>query len=73
MANIGLKKLYIEGGETDLLAHDAASLQAIDVVFAELRARIVTGCSEMFVAFLHDRIVVKDDGEKYLFIKRQHL
>ena len=67
---IGLLKLDIEGGESDLLKNDIKTLKKIPVVFAELHNRIVSGCEEMYFKFSKNRILIKDRGEKYLSIKR---
>ena len=67
---IGLLKLDIEGGEFSLLEHDMDSLRNVDVVFAELHDRIIPGCMDKFFEFSKDRILIKDNGEKYLSVKR---
>lgn len=70
LSEIGLLKLDIEGGEHDILANDAASISQIPIVFAELHDRIVPGCTDLFMVFARNRVVVKDKGEKYLAIRR---
>jgi len=68
--NIGLLKLDIEGGEADIIKRDRKTLNSIPIVFAELHDRIVNGCTDLFLEFSEDRILVKDQGEKYLSISR---
>ena len=67
---IGLLKLDIEGGELNLLENDMEVLKNIDVVFAELHDRIAPGCVQKFFEFSHDRILIKDKGEKFLSVRR---
>lgn len=70
VSEIGLLKLDIEGGEYDIFKNDMPTIQTIPIVFAELHDRIVEGCSELFFKFAKNRILVKDNGEKFLAIKR---
>ena len=57
-----------EGGEFDVLTHDAQSLSVIKVVFAELHDRMVEGCSKLFFEFSKNRTLIKEKGEKYLSV-----
>lgn len=68
--DIGILKLDIEGGEFDILEKDVETLRKINVVFAELHDRIIPGCYDRFVEFSKSRILVKDNGEKYLSVKK---
>ena len=68
--DIGILKLDIEGGEFEILEKDAETLRRISVIFAELHDRIVPGCYDRFVEFSKSRILIKDNGEKYLSIKK---
>lgn len=68
--DIGILKLDIEGGEADILRHDAATLKRIPLVFAELHDRIVEGCSDLFFDFSKERDVKQFGGEKYLSVKK---
>lgn len=70
IGSIGALKLDIEGGEHDLLVNDKETLAQIPVVYAELHDRIVDGCKSLFFEFSKDRILVKDNNEKYLSISR---
>jgi FkbM family methyltransferase len=63
---IGLIKLDIEGGEYELLKNPSEVLRNTPVIFAELHDRIVSGCSEAFMAFSQNRWVVDVGGEKLL-------
>ena len=67
---IGLLKLDIEGGELNLLRNDLTSMQNIEVVFAELHDKIITGCKDKYFEFSSNRILIKDKGEKFLSIKK---
>ncbi|MEL7197552.1 MAG: FkbM family methyltransferase [Pseudomonadota bacterium] len=67
---IGILKLDIEGGEADILRHDAATLKRIPLVFAELHDRIVEGCSDLFFDFSKDREVEQFGGEKFLSVRK---
>ena len=70
IADIGLLKLNIEGGEYDLLMNDRETLSRIRVVVAKLHDRIVKGCSEAFKNFSEDRLVFKDGGKNYFSIRK---
>lgn len=70
-SDIGILKLDIEGGELDILKNDADSLGEVYAIFAELHDRIIAGCTESFKQFSRDRMLVKNEGEKYLSVKKQ--
>lgn len=70
--DIGILKLDIEGGEYDIMKNDTESLQSIPVILVELHDRIIEGCSDLFFEFSKERVVTKDDGEKYLSVKRDY-
>ncbi|MCG2462878.1 FkbM family methyltransferase [Flavobacteriaceae bacterium F89] len=70
MENIGILKLDIEGGEHALFSNDHKDLQLIPVIMIELHDRIIPGCSDLFFSFSKNRIVQKDEGEKYISIKK---
>lgn len=70
LANVGILKLDIEGGEMDLFKNDIESLTKIQFIYAELHDRIVAGCTEFFMDFSKDRVLIKDKHEKFLSIKR---
>lgn len=70
VAEIGLLKLDIEGGERSLLLNDSETLHKIGIVYAELHDKIIEGCVDHFFEFSRDRILIKDKGEKYLSIKK---
>lgn len=66
---IDLLKLDIEGAELDLLKLDRKTLQVVPFIFVELHERIIKGCENAFFEFSRDRVVIKDEGEKYLSVK----
>ncbi len=68
--NIGILKLDIEGGELDLFKNDSINLSKIKNIIVELHDRIIDGCEEAFFNFSKDRIIIKDEGEKFLSIKK---
>ena len=70
-AEIGILKLDIEGSEAEVIRHDAKSLKPIKVIFAELHDRFKPDCSRLFFEFSQNRKLIKDDGEKYLSVKRE--
>ena len=63
-----LIKLDIEGAEKSLFEEDE-TLEMIKFVFVELHERIISGCNEAFEKFTSDRIIIKDNGEKFLSIR----
>jgi FkbM family methyltransferase len=65
---VAIVKIDIEGSEKELF-QKSASLKKIPIVFVELHERIIAGCKNAFFEFSSDRIIIKDDGEKYLSIK----
>jgi FkbM family methyltransferase len=67
---IELLKLDIEGAELALFRNCPEDLARADAVFAELHDKIVDGCKAAFLAFSHDRWVVKAEGEKYLSLRK---
>jgi FkbM family methyltransferase len=70
VADIGLLKLNIEGGEKDLFVNDQKTLSLIRVVVTKLHDRIVMGCSEAFKNFSENRLVFKDNNKNYFSIKK---
>ncbi len=68
--NIGILKLDIEGGEHAILSNDYKDLQLIPVIMIELHDRIIEGCSDLFFSFSKNRTVIKEEGEKYISIKK---
>jgi FkbM family methyltransferase len=70
IADIGLLKLNIEGGEYDLLVNDQETLSRIRVVVAKLHDRIVMGCSEAFKNFSENRLVFKYNNKNYFSIRK---
>ena len=69
--DIGILKLDIEGGEHAIMTNDHKDLETIPVIMMELHDRIIEGCSDLFFSFSKNRIVIKDEGEKYLSIKKE--
>lgn len=70
IAEIGLLKLDIEGGELEILTHDRESLSEINVLIIELHDRFLPGCEKAFFDFSENRIIFKDSGEKFLSVRR---
>lgn len=66
---IDLLKIDIEGGEYAVFRGDAATLQDIPLIFAELHDRIVPGCTDAFLNIPGDRKMVNLGGEKLLSMK----
>ncbi len=66
---IGILKLDIEGGEMDLLKNSLSELEKSRVIVAELHERIIPGVQDKFFKFSKNRILIKDDGEKYISIR----
>lgn len=71
--NVGLIKLDIEGAEKEFFEQSGDLIDKAQVILAELHDKIVPGCSESFLSFSADRIVVKTAGEKFLSISRHKL
>lgn len=69
--NVGLIKLDIKGYEKELFEGSGNLLDKAQVILVELHDRIVPGCSESFLSFSADRVVVKTAGEKFLSISRR--
>ncbi len=67
---VGILKIDIEGGELDLFKNDSKSLNMINIIMIELHERIAKGCNKAFFKFSKDRIVIKNDREKFLSIKK---
>lgn len=64
-----LIKLDIEGAEKNLFEEDE-KINEIKIVMAELHERIAPGCDQAFFDFSKNRVVIKDQGEKYISIKQ---
>ena len=69
VGEIGILKLDIEGGELDILNNDIDTLNVIPIIIAELHDDISPGTKEKFFQFSQNRILIKDNEEKYLSIK----
>ena len=69
--DIGILKLDIEGGEHAIMTYDYEDLELIPAIVIELHNRIIEGCTELFFSFSKNRIVIKDNGEKYLSLKKE--
>ena len=68
--HIDVLKLDIEGGEHDLLTNSLSDLKKIDIVIAELHERIVPNTEKKFFQFSKDRIIFKDNSEKYISVSK---
>lgn len=67
---ISVLKLDIEGAEKEIFEKSEALLRTIPAVFVELHDRIAPGTSDLFFRLFEDRWIVKDQGEKYLALKK---
>ena len=68
VAEIGLLKMDIEGGEFEILTHDRENLSSIRVIIVELHERYVDSCEKAFSDFSQNRTVVKLAGEKFVSV-----
>jgi len=68
--HIDVLKLDIEGGEYDLLTNSLSDLKTIDIVIAELHERIAPNTEKKFFQFSKDRIIFKDNSEKYISVSK---
>ena len=50
---------------------DYEDLDLIPAIVIELHDRIKEGCTELFFSFSKNRIIIKDNGEKYLSLKKE--
>jgi len=53
-----------------LLTNSLSDLKKIDIVIAELHERIVPNTEKKFFQFSKDRIIFKDNSEKYISVSK---
>lgn len=67
---IGLLKIDIEGAEKEILDNANETLYDVYATFIELHDRFVPGCTESYINFSKNRILLNFGTEKYLSIKK---